>query len=81
MGDRMRKPRIVRLTSEERRAVIVAAIQRLAVSLGTYSLNHDNVAEACDTHTSRHTVKHYFRTKQALYDVASDHLTLLDNEK
>lgn len=62
--------RTIRLSAEERRAVITTAIERLAIEIGVYNLTHDNVAEACSVQTSRHTVKHYFRTKKQLYDVA-----------
>lgn len=65
----------LRLSAEERRDVIVTAIKKLIDGgCQTYELTHDNVAEACSVETSRHTVKHYFRTKQRLYDTASDYL-------
>ena len=64
MADKM-----IRLTARERRSIIVEAIIKLADDIGKYNLTHDNVAEACTVETSRHTVKHYFRTKQKLYDV------------
>ena len=66
--------KMVRLSADERRSIITRAIEKLADEIGTYNLTHDNVAEACTVETSRHTVKHYFRTKQRLYDVASDYL-------
>lgn len=67
MADKM-----IRLTADERREVIEQAIVKLAAEIGKYNLTHDNVAEACSVDTSRHTVKHYFRTKQKLYDVVPD---------
>ena len=66
--------KMIRLTKEERRDVITTAIRRLIDGgMNTYDLTHDNVADACSTETSRHTVKYYFKTKQRLYDVASDY--------
>ena len=66
MADKM-----IRLTSERRREVIITAISSIVTEEDKiYTLTHDSVAEACEIPTSRHTVKHYFRTKQALYDEA-----------
>lgn len=67
MADKM-----IRLTADERREIIAQAIDKLAREIGKYNLTHDNVAAACSVDTSRHTVKHYFRTKQKLYDVVPD---------
>jgi len=61
--------RTVRLTTDERREVIVGAILKVAEDIGKYNLTHDNVAFACTVTTSRHTVKHYFPAKQDLYDI------------
>ena len=69
---------MIRLSADGRRSIITRAIEKLADEIGTYNLTHDNVAEACAVETSRHTVKHYFRTKQRLYDVANEYLRSKD---
>ena len=69
---------MIRLSADQRKGVILKAIGKLAVEIGVYGITYDNVAETCEVETSRHTVKHYFRTKQLLHAAASDHLSRLD---
>ena len=61
---------MIRLSSEQRRQVILDAIKTLAETEGVYNITYDNVAAACEVETSRHTVKHYFKTKTLLHNTA-----------
>lgn len=58
---------MAKLTSEQRRAVIVTAGLRVARDHGLWSVTHSSVARRCTVPTSAPTVKLYFGTKQSLW--------------
>lgn len=52
--------------------MLVAAVQ-VANKDGLLAVTFDSVAEACTVTTSRHTVKHYFKTIPSLYSEVVAH--------
>jgi len=63
---------MAKLTSEQRRAVIVMAGLRVARDHGLWSVTHSSVAKRCTVPTSAPTVKMYFGTKAALWSALID---------
>jgi len=57
----------MRLSSEQRRAVIVTSACRIATSRGLWAVTHGSVAARCTVPTSLNTVRHYFATKDDLW--------------
>jgi AcrR family transcriptional regulator len=52
---------------------MLAAAVQVANKKGLLAVTFDSVAEACTVSTSRHTVKHYFKTIPALYSEVVAH--------
>lgn len=57
----------MRLTPEQRQAVIITAALRLARDGGLIAVTHSAVAHRCVTETSEKTVRHYYRSRVALW--------------
>lgn len=56
-----------------RRKIMLAAAVEIANTHGLLAVTFDSVADACKIKTSRHTVKHYFRTIPGLYSEVIAH--------
>lgn len=57
----------MRLTFEQRRAVIVTAAVREARSRGLANVCHGDVAKRCSLPTTERTVRHYFSSRKCLW--------------
>lgn len=64
---------MVKLTGEQRKAVILNAAVRLGRQRGIHNVTHGNVAKACSIQTSVHTVRSWYGTKQELWDAVIAH--------
>jgi DNA-binding transcriptional regulator YbjK len=62
----------MRLTPEQRRAVIVTSAVRVAKDVGLVNVTHSAVAKRCVTETSVHTVQHYFPIRASLWQAVVD---------
>jgi DNA-binding transcriptional regulator YbjK len=60
----------VKLTHDQRRAVIITATLRIVQDTGIWAVAHSTVAKRCVVPTSAATVKHYFPTKGDLWRAA-----------
>lgn len=63
----------VRLTEEQRRAIIVTAAVALSATEKLVDISYENVAEKCSVKTSVGTVRRYFRTKAHLWRAIAKH--------
>ena len=63
----------VRLSEEQRRAVILTAAVALSATRKLVDINYEDVAENCSVTTSVGTVRGYFRTKAHLWRAIAKH--------
>lgn len=63
----------MRLTPDQRRAMIVAAGVLQGNTFGLEILTTDHVAASCKFKTAASTVKHYFPTKTELWAAIANH--------
>lgn len=71
----------VRLTAEQRYAIVLDAAVRLANRIGLANVNHRNTAKACEVYTSIATVRHYFPRKNDLWNAILKHKDVAENVK
>ena len=64
---------MVRLSEEQRRAVIVTAAVTLSATTKLVDISYESVAEKCSVKTSVGTVRGYFRTKAHLWRAIAKH--------
>lgn len=57
----------MRLTPDQRQAVILTAALRIARDRGLASVTHGGVAKRCAIATSEKTVRHYFASRTVLW--------------
>ena len=62
----------MRLTPDQRRAVIITAALRIARDGHLSDVTHGTVAKRCTVHTSTATVKRYFGDRAALWRAVID---------
>jgi len=63
----------MRLTPERRRAVIVTAALKLSKAQGICGWTRQDLADACDTPTSKETTKYHFKSLDNLRKLIAEH--------